>query len=447
MRRFYRKGLGDSEIEAAMEALASDSVRELKLFYIISGLEGEQDLAEFSAFAHAAAERRRSRSRGQRILVSAGYLARLPFTPLQYAPLCLDRERLEGIADRTRLACEAAGLEFRLASDFEDYYVDQVLSLGGRALGPWLEACAREGRAYDSSLSRGAARSLEAFAASAGLLGLEFLGEKDEAWLPPLAFVDRDEKGLRRAYESPSSFAPDRDAFRTPPLPDGAWLPKLERLSAAKRGFAELPVRLSLPDSLALACPEYRSSWVMRSLLAARGGPRADAAASIFEARDAFFSKGGRLEGMADAYCGLSYYYILGPDPSRLARAAQAAGWEVLEELPRPERIRAELSLDAGYSGEAEASFRDWLAESRVETVETRGAASALGRARVFRCSRAAEKKRLLFEATLVASAPDMGDRFLARLELGPKARLESWVERLSAAARGATILRFTDYY
>ena len=184
MRRYYRKGIDASQIDAALDRLALPAARELKLFYIVAGIEDDRDLAEFAEFAARAARRRLRDAPGQRIIVSAGYLARLPFTPLQYAALCLDRDRLESIARRMEGACSASGIEFRLASDFEEYYADQLISLGGSALAPWLERTPEAGFLYDGRLSRGAGASLELYAGGAGLLDEAFLGEKGEDSAP-----------------------------------------------------------------------------------------------------------------------------------------------------------------------------------------------------------------------------------------------------------------------
>ena len=439
MRSYYRKGLADAQVEASMTALAIPAVRELKLFYIIAGIEAEEDLAEFAAFARAASERRRISAPGQRIIVSAGYLARLPFTPLQYTGLCLERDRLEAIAARVQGACSGAGIEFRLAADFEEHYVDQVLAMGGRSLGPWLERSCRERIAYDASLSRGAAASLEAFAEKAGILGPDFFGEKAESWLPPLAFADRNEKALRREYALASAFAPDRGRFEAPPAPEEPWLPRFERLMVAKRGFVSTPIRVILPPSLAAACSEYRSAWVLRSVFRAGGGA---ALASVFDAQDALFAKGAPLDGMAEEYYGLSYYYLVGPDGELAAEAARAAGMEAVASLPPCDLVRAELSLDRAYAEEGEAAFRSWLAEARVDFIETRGG----GRTRHFKGAGAGARKGILLEAELLRPDSEGPESFRARLVLGPKARLGSWLARLGETARASASLRFLDF-
>ncbi len=439
MRRYYRKGIDERQVDAAIGRLAIPAVREIKLFYIVSGMEDERDVAEFAEFAHRTAETRRRSSPGQRIIVSAGYLARLPFTPLQYAPLSLDRDKLEAIAGRIEAACSAAGIEFRLATDFEEYYVDQLLALGGRTLAPWLERTPEAGIAYDGSLSRGSASALEGFADSAGLLDAAFLGEKPADWLPPLSFIDENGEALRKNYLLAAGASPKQQGLmETPKYPGAEWGGRLERLMAAKRGFASTLVRASLPRTLAGATEEYRSAWIMRALASASS----EGSASVFDAEEALFAKGGPLEGMAERFWGLAYYRLRGPDPAKMAKAAVAAGFEPTEALPSCVRIRAELEAPAAFGREAEAALRSYLAEERVDFVETRSKGKDGAASRSLAPAARGAKKRILLEAEIAVDA----ETFSARLVLGQKAKLREALSRMDYAARRSTSLRILDY-
>lgn len=437
MRRYYRKRIDARDIDRAFDRLVLPAVRELKLFYIIAGIEDDRDLSEFAEFAARAAERRRREAPGQRIIVSAGYLARLPFTPLQYAALCLDRERLESIARRMEGVCAASGIEFRMASDFEEYYADQLISLGGRVLAPWLEGTPEAGLYFDGGLARGTGASLELFAGGAGLLGDAFLGEKTENWRPPLAFADENGVALRKDFLLATAFAPGAGRIPAPKPPDVDWPRRLERLAAAKRAFAATFVRVELPISLARATAEYRSSWIMRAISAASS----EGGASIFDAEEALFAKGGKLEGMADRFWGIAYFRLRGPDPRKMAEAAAAAGYAPLEDLPVCDRIEVEAEVPAAYARVAEAAFKSYLAAARVSFVEERAGAS-----RRLRPSARDARKRILFEAELVGPEASAIGAFEARLALGPKARLEDWRSRMGPVAARSTSLRFLGF-
>lgn len=433
MRAFYRKGIALSDIDAALTLLCRPAVRELKLFYILSGTEGDADFAEFASFALALAERKRLKAPGLRILVSAGYLVRLPFTPLQFAPLRLERGDLEAEAGRIAGACEAAGLEFRLAADFDEYYVDQLLALGGRSLGPWLEGAAARGIAYDGSLSRGAARGLELFAGGAGLLEPGFSAEKPASWRPPLAFSDENHELLYRQYRLAASCAPKEGRLPVPASPGPEAARALERLTAAKRSFASILVRLTFPEEIARAAEEYRASYLQRLLLAAAP----EATSFLFDAEEALFGRPSMLEDFARRYCGEACYRLLGPDERRLEAAAAKAGLETIAALPEPETIEVLLELPPAFSREAEEAIKRWLAEERISFIERRQDA-----ARLLECAKADVKKRLFAQARLASSE----GAFRASLRLGRKARAEGILSRLGPEARREARLRILGW-
>ena len=186
MRAFYRKGLGEGELSTLVHRLIRPGIKELKLFYIISGLESASDLNEFDGFMENLASLKKEGAPGLRVLVSAGYLVRLPGTPLQHASLVLDEAAFRGIVSSMEASCEASGVEFRLASHFDEYCVDQLLSLGDGRLLPWLEKGSKTGIVYDGSLTRACWASLRSFCQERGLLDPIFLGEKGEDYAFPL---------------------------------------------------------------------------------------------------------------------------------------------------------------------------------------------------------------------------------------------------------------------
>ena len=156
MRAYYRKGLSEGDLELLLDRLLVPGVRELKLFYIIAGTESVRDLDEFASFAAGLKARKAASAPGLRILVSAGYLSRLPFTPLQHAPLALDESVLRRISGPLKSACDRNGIEFRLASRFDEYAIGQLLALGGREVATWLARVPSRGICFDGSLTRGA---------------------------------------------------------------------------------------------------------------------------------------------------------------------------------------------------------------------------------------------------------------------------------------------------
>ena len=438
MRAFYRKGLVIEDIERAVELLSRPSVRELKLFYILAGIEEEDDIAEFSSFAQALAERKRRFAPGMRVLVSAGYLVRLPFTPLEYAPLCLDGERLEAVSRKMEGACAAAGIEFRLAANFESYYVDQILALGGGKLGAWIESAATKGIMYDGELSRGTGSMLETFALEEGILDPSFAAEKGKLWRPPLAFADENHEILYKNYLLASSFSPKEGRLPVPEYPGAEEGRKLEHLMEAKRRFPSVLVRLSFPPELARATPEYRASYLQRKIFASCP----ESVAFLFDAEEALFAKGEALELFAQRYWGLACYRLVGADEARIKRAAEKAGLEVLSAKPDPQAIEIELKLPSAFARTAEEAIKAYLAEERVSFIETKR-----GSSRVLECSgKDVNKRKVFIEAEIRGPASDEGNEFLARLKLGNKARVEPLLSRLSPEARRSSSIEIIGF-
>jgi hypothetical protein len=385
MRAFYRKGLQPSQLDTILERILIPGVRELKLFYIISGDENTSDLAEFASFMKLLESIRQRRSPATRILASAGFLVRLPFTPLQYSAPEFDREKLQRIAFRMREACQSAGIDFRSASDIEESFVDQGLSTGGNAAFRWLETVVGKGFVYDSSLPKGAWKSLEAFFAGPACHP-GFFGEKDGTWRPPLAFLERseDHETLYSHYlmaKGEKDRAPCLGAgceacgicengddiramtghqHRVPPL--AGYLDRLRRLMAAKSAFTSVPARIEYPEELAFSSEAYRMSWIMRSICARIPG----AESVVFECRETLCSQNGRFSMLSDPELGRwgsSAIALYGPDPARISKllgrlgksAVQESGLhgaealpfalEALEAVPSPGSVEVSIML------------------------------------------------------------------------------------------------------
>ena len=356
MRAWFRKGLTDEAIDACLEKSIAPGVKELKLFFIAAGIEADEDIAEFAALMKRADDLRRSRSPSTRIIASAGYLVRLPFTPLQYASFGFDRATLDGLGRRLSAACEEAGIEFRLASEPIECFVDQALSLGGDAAYRWLAALPATGVVYDGSLPDAAWKSLESSLRKEGLL--ESLGEeKSSDWRPPLSFIaeERDFKTLYGHYlaatreeDRPSCLGgscsacgvcADAEEIRSmighrieasEPRRQAA---RITALLAAKNAFTPVFAMLDIPEALAGADRAYLESWALRSLSAAVPGAESVA----FEAREALFSQGspfGELFAPGDLRFGLTSLGLYGPDPARTQSLLKRLATTVPAESP-----------------------------------------------------------------------------------------------------------------
>lgn len=148
MRAFLCKSLTDEEIDTALQALLTRRVREIKLFYILTGHEGPEDLAAFGSFCSRLRQKLQAPKCGTRVVLSFGRLVRMPNTPLMYDRLLLDEEEWRFCVDGVSAACRRAKLEFRFAFDWPDYVGTQLLAACGHEDAAAIVKLASEGLSY-----------------------------------------------------------------------------------------------------------------------------------------------------------------------------------------------------------------------------------------------------------------------------------------------------------
>ena len=436
MRAFYRKGLADENIATSLDMTLRRGVKEIKLFFIISGREDQTDIDEFASMMAMIGGKKASGISSARIIVSAGYLVRLPFTPLQYEAPDFDEEKLKRISYRMNEACEKAGLEFRLASDIEEGFVDQALSLAGSAIYPWLEKIPDMRIVYDSTLGKDSWKSLRPYLWGKTQDRL-FLSEKPENYRPPLAFIEEGERFsvLHRHYLEA------KDCLDRPPclgkacsgcgacddpseigmmtghspavLPNSSWPQKIEALLLAKSKFPPVFVEVDLPPDLSGAEASYRRSWILRQLSNGVEGVEA----IVFDVKETMFSEGtpfAELFKNSDNRFGGSVLALYGPDKKKIeiavsrlmkngstAKAGPAASGElIVKKLPssavEPSLMWIELRIDSGKSEAVHRAFEAFAAKNGLShtTLRTEKGWS-------YRFSPASSGRRLFSEARL----------------------------------------------
>lgn len=341
MLRFYHKGIERHHIEEAIRLILSGNARELKLFFIISGYEDEHDFSEFETLCSGIDEMRRDLHAATRILVSAGYLVRLPFTPLQYDALQPDRQKLARISNRLADICTRYGSEYRLAASFEEYWLDQLLSLGGASAHDWLVSVPEQGFVFDMHVSRAAMESLDSWLRQTSGWNM-LLSEKPEHFLPSFSWIEPEAhwKLLRKHYEralkelsaSSSAHVPHTRRF---PLPskagktsrawDASTLAALQAVQQAKKRFEWCMLEIEESPDLAGATPMYRRSRLLRFLFDMV--PNAEKA--IFAAREIYPSEewAERFDAATRAWniCGRKRYGIAGPKAAVLETVVRKA--------------------------------------------------------------------------------------------------------------------------
>jgi radical SAM superfamily enzyme YgiQ (UPF0313 family) len=294
-RTWLHKSLPTADISTLLERLLSSRVREVKLFYLLTGHETPEDLAEFRQFVRAFKNQRRATRRRARVVFSFGLLIRMPFTPLRYDRLYLEESHWRPLIGQAKSACETNGFEFRLAFDWPAYAVSQVLSLGGSWLVEALLALAREGFCFDSALPAGYWEQLQGWMQEQGQWTCEFLSEKDPAYPfaldlvrsnVPSAFLYRQfqeaKAGLDGGYclgsaaeqghclgcgacanpEQRSAIV--RHRVRSAP---GSALANLRDMMARKQRLKPLYIRVRVAAWLAGAQPAYLNAALLKELL------------------------------------------------------------------------------------------------------------------------------------------------------------------------------------
>lgn len=399
MRAFYRKGLLDSDLSSAAERLLVPGVREIKLFFIISGMETDEDFADFGLLLETFTRRKRLVGSGARILVSAGYLVRMPLTPLQFAALVLDRAKLEKIADSLDRACRTAGIEFRLAAEYHDYYVDQVLSLAGPEFYDWVVGTQYKKFVYDDGITKACQDDLAEYARTRHTLDDAALNEKPEHWMPALGCIEGQNRHriLRKHYDEAKKYL-DRpmclgsacqDCGACPETGDRKLLgshsrvpagravsERLASLIAAKQAFPSIRMIFDFPQELAGSLPEYKLAWFSRLLEQKKPG----AWKSVYRVKDMFSGTGGpdSLLPESPGYFGKTILELSGPDKDRLHSIIGLFGQSVpvssggeLQELKIPsKRLLIEAGLGNCEVASLLAAIRAWLSSIHCKMTE-----------------------------------------------------------------------------
>ncbi|MBN1773832.1 MAG: hypothetical protein JXB32_21405 [Deltaproteobacteria bacterium] len=219
LRTYLGKRFDPWTLPGRIGPMARDGLRQLKLFFIATGLEREDDLDELGRLL-AALRREAPRLR---LLVSVMPLFPAPATPLGFAPLLPLDEACRALADTAR----TAGAEARLSAGPAEVRALALLTRAGRAATPTLVRASLEYRiAFDAGVREGDAALLERMLADAG-----FDLRRLAAELPARAALPWDDidfgvprRTLRREYDRAraelvgTAAAPaDEDAEGTPP--------------------------------------------------------------------------------------------------------------------------------------------------------------------------------------------------------------------------------------
>jgi len=144
LRRFCNKHVTEDEVVAAFCAFLDAGMREIKLFFIFTGRENDDDLAEYDALLDRLAKARSQHKGRLNIVCSFTPLMIMPNTPLQWISMkLLDIKKDDRILKLKRIT-KMHRFTFRLATTAEDYHVGQFLALADGSDLPAVIGCVLE---------------------------------------------------------------------------------------------------------------------------------------------------------------------------------------------------------------------------------------------------------------------------------------------------------------
>jgi radical SAM superfamily enzyme YgiQ (UPF0313 family) len=282
MRDYFRKELDTAPLKSIIKRLLATKARKIKLFYIISGFERGADIEEFKGFLRFIAEILEQGGNRPRIIVSAGYLVRMPGTPLAAETAALGREGLEKIASLMESACEEAGIEFRLASFYDEYRLTQILVGHRHDSYGLLRALADQGIEYVTAIPKGSLKAVERFFALDSATDDEsppdplrapgyYRPSVEEAFIGGFPDVGADScLGARcLACGACRKEGSEKQAIlsHTLPVAEGRSTDRLRELIQFKNRIEALYVLMSVPFELDGATPAFLASWALKKII------------------------------------------------------------------------------------------------------------------------------------------------------------------------------------
>ena len=198
IRAYLSKNIDDKTLSAFSETVFISKPRQLKLFFIATGLENESDLKELSSMMSNLLNRRREHSPATQVVVSLMPIVNPQKTPLMFAP-CEKAEKLFTIMKRiSQMFASYERVVVRNSINPGVHEITQILEAGGRELSRALhEMTVREGFAfYDGAPDK----LLEKFIKSVEKYGFSFSAMRREKNEGDVLASDDREYGIKRGF-------------------------------------------------------------------------------------------------------------------------------------------------------------------------------------------------------------------------------------------------------
>ena len=260
LRRYLHKNLPDATLRRALEIVMGAPVREVKLFFILTGLESEADFAELADLASLVKALGQRVGRGPRVVFSATALVRFPWTPLEWeeAPAM---KAVAKLAETFETIVSHTGYEARMAAPAEEYWVSQVLVRARRpeVFAALVAAQKKTGFTYQQMVTHSFHTAFREALAAAGL--------DPDACAAPAAFDDDtvpwaklgsglSRRFLRKKAEEARNFeeAPAHPVKPSAEVVRGVYKTPAEKarakVDAWRKSCVEVPVGVSIPAAM-----------------------------------------------------------------------------------------------------------------------------------------------------------------------------------------------------
>jgi hypothetical protein len=155
LRAYLGKPIGADTLIRLMRDLAESRPRQMKLFFIATGLEADEDIAELDSLLRKI----KIEAPACRLIASFMPLFRAPFTPLQFDQL---RELPPDLCRQIERVTKSAGAEFRWSASPAEIRLMNLLCRAGRAAAPVITKLSlQNGIRYYNSLPDSALRDAE----------------------------------------------------------------------------------------------------------------------------------------------------------------------------------------------------------------------------------------------------------------------------------------------
>ncbi len=469
MRAYYHKELNRDQIMGAIEAIVQAKAKEIKLFFILSGNEDTSDGEEFRRLLVSIDSLRSNHGSRTRIVCSFGLLVRMPFTPLRYERLLLDRAQWEQSLEVVQQAVQSARFEFRLAEQFDEYFISQTLVMTPYPIAPALVAMAENGYVYDRKFPKGAWQFFSSMLGRQGWLPDSFTQRKDQQYRFAFDFLDTgiDSVFLHNRFidaqnhVQQSSCMPVSHEMRhcsacgacssvaerqfltghAIKAPTRADMERVEALLKAKAAMKPLYIRFTMPVALRAAKAATRCAYLMRTLFERLPGSET----SIMQVQDVLFGSPEWQDRMIAWYgeTAIAVYPLPTTDRQALQADLQAIGYPVLS-LEQAIGSRYAVCIEPA---EGNLLTTVMMERSIAKLLDQRFLPASLvrrGNDAVFNFSEKARKKKEIFEATIRTTIDGKVSAELqcsAKLDLSPLGKATSGLPEDSITA----CMRFID--